>query len=348
MNDNRPAFQVRNIIVPLLMLLIPVLGYFGWQYKQALDESKPLPENILVGNLKRTTAADKLAERFVDADGDMVADGPKNPADRIDPRELVFCPGIGGPEEPEETWSEFIEHLAKATGKKVTFVAAKRPEDVGNQLAAGAVHVTSFSTGQVPSAVNTGGFVPCVALADAQGNTSYAMEIIVPAKSPVKSPAELRDRKLVLTTASSHSGYKAPLIILEREFQLKPGADYQFVVSGDHVASIKMLGLGFADAAAVANDVLADEVSSGHSLKADQYRSIYKSKTFPKGAWGYSCLLKTELGNQIREAFSNFPFERSKLADRFKGSKSVKFAPVNFKKDWEFVREINAKIRELK
>jgi phosphonate transport system substrate-binding protein len=340
----QPCFQVRNIVLPVLILAIPVLGYFGWQYQQAKQHEQPGNESTLTGYLKRITAVDKLSDKFVDTDGDLVADGPKNPADRLDPAELVFCPGLINANETEADWREFMDHLAKVTGKKVKFAAVELPTEVLEQLTIGKIHVTSFSTGSVPTAVNIAGFVPAVALAGADGSSSYAMEIIVPANSTIKAPADLKGKKLAMTTAGSHSGYKAPLIVLDDEFHLRPGTDYQYLVSGSHGASMKMIAEGRADAAAVAADVLADAVAAGQPLKADQYRSIYKSKTFPKGAWGYTCLLKPELAAKVREAYVTFPFDGTKLGEKFKGSKAVKFAPVDYKKDWSYVREIDAKI----
>jgi phosphonate transport system substrate-binding protein len=340
----QPSFQVRNIILPVIVLAVPVLGYFGWQYYQAKQNEQPIDQTTLTGYLKRITVADKLSDKFVDSNGDMVADGPKNQADRIDPDELVFCPGIISEKETEADWQEFTDRLAKVTGKKVRFESVATPSDVLEQLINGKIHVTSFSTGSVPTAVNKAGFVPVVALATADGSSNYVMEIIVPAASTIKGPADLKGKTLAMTTAGSHSGYKAPLIILEDEFHLRPGKDYQFVVSGSHGASIKMIAEGRADAAAVAADVLADAVAEGKPLKADQYRSVYKSKSFPKGAWGYTCLLKPELAAKVREAYVTFPFEGTKIAEKFKGSKAVKFAPVDYKKDWAYVREIDAKI----
>ncbi len=342
--NGQPAFQVRNIVLPVLVLALPVLAYCGWVYQQAKEQEKPVGESSLTSYLKRITAVDKLADKFVDTNGDLVADGPKNAADRIDPSELVFCPGTISAEESEADWREFMDHLAKVTGKKVTFAAGKSPEEMLDQVAGGKIHVTSFSTGTVPTAVNKAGFVPAVALTGADGSSNYAMEVIVAAKSTLKAPADLKGKKLAITTGSSHSGCKAPLIVLNDEFHLRPGDDYQYVVSGSHPASIRMVADGHADAAAVAADVFADATAEGQLLKASQFRTVYKSKTFPKGAWGCTCLLPPELVAKVREAYVTFPFESSKLAEKFRGSKAVKFAPVDYKKDWSFVREIDAKV----
>jgi phosphonate transport system substrate-binding protein len=41
------------------------------------------------------------------------------------------------------------------------------------------------------------------------------MEIIVPADSPIKTPADLKGKKVAFTEPTSNSGYKAPLAILK-------------------------------------------------------------------------------------------------------------------------------------
>ncbi len=344
--NERPAFQFRNVFWPVVVLALPILAYFGWEYKQAGATQEIVSENTLTSYLKRITPTEQMSDKFIDADGDMVADGPKN-GERIDPDELVFCPGMVNTDEQIAKWQSFIDHLGKITGKKVSFSKLDSPTEILDQMADGRIHVSSFSSGNVPTAVNKAGFVPAAALASADGASNYVMEIIVPAKSSIQGPADLKGKKLALTIASSHSGYKAPLIILDNEFQLHPGRDYQFVVSGGHQGSIQMVAQGRVDAAAVAADVLADAIASGQSLKSGDYRVIYKSKEFPKGAWGYSCLLKPELGGKVREAFLSFSFAGSPLAEEYKGSKAVKFAPVDYKKDWSFVREIDSKIKTL-
>ena len=63
-----------------------------------------------------------LDTRFTDADGDLIADAPTDPKDWLDPSTLVFSyTPVEDPAVYAEVWKEFIEHLAKETGKKVQF-----------------------------------------------------------------------------------------------------------------------------------------------------------------------------------------------------------------------------------
>ncbi len=240
-STDRPSFQLKNVLIMSLVLALPVSGYFIWQFYQAQQVDQVDYVRGLNGYLKRMAPPDKLSDAYVDADGNLVADGPKNPADRINPDELTFFPGISSPPETEADWQAFMAHLAKTTGKKVKFMAMEDPGKIVEKVRDGELHVTSFSTGSVPLAVNLAGFVPVAALAQADGTSNYRMEIIVSANSPIKTPADLKGKKIILTSTGSHSGYKAPLLLLDSEFHLRPGTDYGYVVSGSHGESIKVL-----------------------------------------------------------------------------------------------------------
>src|SRR5581483_2842609 len=64
----------------------------------------------------------KLDARFTDANGDMVADMPTDPSKLIDPDTLIFAyTPVEDPAVYAKVWTEFLDHLAKTTGKKVQF-----------------------------------------------------------------------------------------------------------------------------------------------------------------------------------------------------------------------------------
>ena len=69
-------------------------------------------------------------------------------------------------------------------------------------------------------------------------------------------------------------------------------------------------------------------------------RSIYKSQTFPTTGYGYAYNLDPKLIDKIKEAFFSFPWEGSALQAEFK--KEGKFIPIDYKKDWEVMRKIDA------
>lgn len=344
MATNTGKFHTGQVLALTALLAIPVVAWSSWQWYLA---SRPDPVDYvraLNGYLRRMPPVDRMNERFVDKDGDLVPDGPRDPKAIAEPAVLLFSPGVQGRTETEADWAEFLDRLKKATGIDVRIVEVDGFQDALDKMNSGQLHIASFSAGSIPTAVNAAGFVPAVALADATGKSDYRMTIIVPTASTAKSPADLAGKRVYLTSTGSHSGFKAPLIILNEEFRLRPGLDYSYVLSGSHPASIAAIAKGGPEvAAAVADDVLADAVSSG-LIKENQYRSIYQSKPMPKGAFGYSCCLPPTLIEKIRSAFLSHSLEGTRLGERYKGSQAAKFVPVDYRNAWEYIREIDAKM----
>jgi len=341
----RPSFSWQSFLTLAALLVLPVLAYIGWEYFR-VEQPEPVDyAQVLTGYIKRSGPVGKLAEKYTDSNGDLVADPPADANQFVDPAELVVAPIAGPDADSESVWKELLAALGKATGKPVKFEQIEEPRGQLTRLADDALHVTIFNTGSVPEAVNVGGFQPMAALATSDGVTTYEMEVIVPAGSPVKSLADLKGNghTLVLTSPGSHSGYKAPLVLLRDEFSLIPGRDFEFVIGGGHRQSITRVAKGGNIVAPVANDLLAEAISSGQ-IKSDQYRSIYKSKPFPKAALGTCRRLKPDLAAKVRETVLNFDFAGTQLEQKYRGTKATKFAPVDYKRDWEYVRQIDEKM----
>jgi phosphonate transport system substrate-binding protein len=337
------------MLLPLIVVLLLVAagGYYGYVYYT----SRVPPVNELAalrGFIEQIPAGLKLSEDYKDANGDLVADPPSDPTKLLKVDEISFSVvAVEDPEKARETWKDFMAALEKATGKKVTYMTELH--DTHAQLDAlreGKLHVTAFSTGLVPKAVNTAGFVPLFAPADAEGKFSYEMEILVPASSPIKSPAELKGKTVAFTALESNSGAKAPMVILKEKFGLLPARDYTYVLTGDHFRSLKELGSSKRDAACVANDLLARAIGAG-DVKPDQFRSIYKSASFPPLCLGVAYNLPPDLTEKVKQTFADFKFEGTSLEKQYKPQGKVKFAPVNYKLDWAYVREIDDSLTRL-
>jgi phosphonate transport system substrate-binding protein len=330
----------------VLLLLVAVAGYIAY-----VLYARPAPVNELqtIGTfLAKAAQPQKLSSSYRDADGDLVADAPSDPGKLQKVDAIGFCLVAGDdPTKTQEEWQDFLQALEKATGKKVSYRADL--ESLEAQLAAlkgGTLHVTAFSTGEVPVAVNTAGFVPLASPADTEGTYSYEMEILVPATSDSRSPADLKGKTVAFTAMSSNSGAKAPLVILRDQFHLLPGRDYNHVMTGSHQRSIQGLAAGKYDAVCVANDVLASAVAAG-DIRAEQYRSIYKSGSFPSLCLGVAHDLPSEMSAQVKQVFQDFRFEGTSLAKRFGPQNKVRFAAVNYKRDWAQVREIDDALARL-
>ena len=332
----------------VLLVLVAVAGYFGYVL---YGSRPPAPVNELetIGPFVAKAAQhQKLGGSYSDADGDLVADAPSDPGKLQKVDAIGFCLVAGDdPIKTQEEWHDFLQALSKATGKEVRYRDDVESLDV--QLAAlrnGTLHLTAFSTGEVTVAVNTAGFVPLASPADADGKFSYEMEILVPADSNSRSPADLKGKTVAFTAMSSNSGAKAPLVILKDQFHLLPGRDYTHVVTGSHQRSIQGLAAGKYDAVCVANDLLASAVAAG-DIRVEQYRSIYKSGSFPALCLGVAHNLPPEMIAQVKQVFQDFQFEGTSLAKRFGPQGKVRFAVVNYKQDWAQVREVNDALSRL-
>ena len=293
------------------------------------------------------TAADScprgtLDARFCDADGDLVADAPKDPKQLVDPSTLIFAyTPVEDPAVYTKVWEGFLAHLSKATGKRVQFFPVQSNAAQIEAMRAGRLHIGGLNTGANPLAVNCAGLVPFAMMAHADDSFGYEMEIITYPGSGVNKVEDIRGKVLAFTSQTSNSGFKAPSALLKSEFKMIANKDYKPAFSGKHDNSI--LGVANKDypAASIANSVLKRMIARG-VIKAEQVKSIYKSQTFPTTGYGHVYNLKPELAKKVREAFFSFPWKGSALEKEFGKQGEAKFLPITYKQHWDVVRKIDA------
>ncbi|MBP2147369.1 phosphonate transport system substrate-binding protein [Xanthobacter flavus] len=285
----------------------------------------------------------KLDPRFTDTNGDMVADTPSDPAKQLDPDTLIFAyTPVEDPAVYAKVWAEFLDHLAKVTGKKVQFFPVQSNAAQLEAMRAGRLHVAGFNTGSNPIAVACAGFVPFTMMASKDGAYGYEMEIITYPGSGITKVEDIKGKKMAFTSETSNSGYKAPSALLKSQFGMEAGKDFEPAFSGKHDNSI--IGVANKDypAAAVANSVMKRMIARG-VIKPEQVVTIYKSQTFPTTGYGYVYNLKPELAAKVKEAFFSFNWEGTGLQKEFKSAEppQEKFIPITFKDTWAVVRQID-------
>ena len=256
-----------------------------------------------VAALFAVSAAAALDPRYTDADGDLVAD---TPAKTVTPATLLFAYTPG--EDPalyRTMWDGFLRHLEKAVGKPVRFFAAQSNSAQIEAMRAGRLHIAAFGTGAVPIAVNCAGLVPFAIMGGEKGILGYEMEIITYPGSGIKSPADLKGRRLAFVSPTSNSGFKVPSVILRDEFGLEADRDYTAVFAGRHENSVLGVATRDYDAAAIANEVMHRMMARG-VVKKDQIVTVYKSDTFPTAGFGHTHDLDPGLAKRIRDAFFSF------------------------------------------
>ncbi|MGB8577830.1 MAG: phosphate/phosphite/phosphonate ABC transporter substrate-binding protein [Pseudolabrys sp.] len=280
-----------------------------------------------------------LDKAYCDRNGDLVADLPTDPNKVVNPSTLIFSyTPVEDPAVYQKVWDGFIKNLERTTGKRVVFFPVQSNAAQYEAMRSGRLHVAGVNAGGNALAVNCAGYVPFAMMAAKDNSFGYEMEIIVPADSPIKTPADLKGHKVAFTDATSNSGFKAPSAILRADFSLEAKRDFEPVFSGKHDNSILGVVNKDYEAAAVANSVL-NRMIDRKVFDPAKIRSIYKSETFPTTGYGYAYNLDPKLVEKIKEAFFTFPWEGSALAAEFK--KEAKFIPIDYKKDWAVLRKID-------
>src|SRR5690606_30226781 len=209
-----------------------------------------LAPGIVAAQTPCATTGD-LDPRYCDADGDLIADTPADKAQQKDPATLIFSfTPVEDPAVYEGAFSDFLAHLAKVTGRRVRWYAAESYAAQVEALRSGRLHIAGVASGATPYAVNLGGFVPLVTMQKTDGSTGYTLQLVVRADSPIRSPADLKGRKVAHVSPSSNSGDTAPRVLFASQ-GVVADKDYTVVYSGKHDNSILGVLHGDYDAAPV-------------------------------------------------------------------------------------------------
>lgn len=298
---------------------------------------------IVLGSLGLGGPARALDPRYRDADGDLVADPPTDPARWVDPPTLVFT--YTPAEDPSlyaRIFAELVDHLARRIGRKVQFLQVQSNAAMVEAMRAGRLHVAGFNPGTTPLAVNCAGFVPFAMMAAQDGSFGYRMEIVTRPNSGIERVEDLRGKKLAFTAETSNSGYKAPSAILRDRFGLVAGRDYEAVFSGKHDNSIFGVAHGDYPAAAIADSIRHRMIARG-MVRAEDLVVIFRSDSFPTSAFGHAHDLHPELARRIRAALFDFPWEGTEFAREFAKHDPPleRFVPIRYAETYAIVREID-------
>ncbi|NOG32453.1 phosphate/phosphite/phosphonate ABC transporter substrate-binding protein [Halomonas sp. TBZ9] len=285
-------------------------------------------------------ASADMSSRYIDSDGDLVADIPADESQWVDPDTLIFAyTPVEDPAIYADVWADFLDHLADATGKRVQFFPVQSNAAQQEALRAGRLHVAGFNTGGVPVAVNCGGFRPFTIMAAEDGSFGYEMEIITYPGSDIESVEDIQGSQLAFTSPTSNSGFRAPSALLRSEYGMEADEDFETAFSGSHDNSILGVVNKDYEAAAVANSVL-NRMLARDVIEESDYVSIFTSETFPTTAYGTAHNLTPELQEQIQEAFFSYDWEGTALKAEFANSGEAQFIPITYQQHWNVIRTI--------
>lgn len=289
-------------------------------------------------------AAFELDPRYTDADGDLVADIPADPARWLDPPELIFA--YTPAEDPTvyaDAWAGFLDHLEKVAGKPSRYFTVQSNAAQVEAMRAGRLHVAGVATGTVPLAVACAGFRPFAMMAAEDGSFGYQMAIVTHVESGIEAIEDLAGRTMAFTSETSNSGFKAPSALLESEFDLVAGEDFQTVFSGAHDSSVLGVFHRDYDAAAIALGVM-DRLIARDMVDEAAVRIVYRSASFPTTAYGTAHNLAPDLQDAIQEAFFSYDWTDTLLLAEFGETDPPQetFVPITFAEDWAMIRQIDA------
>jgi len=278
----------------------------------------------------------QLDQQYCDADNDLVADTPTDPAKWKDPSTLVFSYApIDNPAVYAAVYQPVIDRLASCTGKKVVYYTAQSSSAQIEAMRSGRLHVGSFSTGAIGFAVNLAGAVPFVAMANEKELAGYQVWAVVKADSPYQTLGDLKGKRVAHVAPSSNSGNLAPRVYFP-DLGLTPDKDYKPLMSGGHDKSILGVLSGDYDMAPIASDIL-ERMIARKDVNASALRIIWKSQTFPTLGVTYAHDLKPELQATIRKCFEEFRFPES-LKKEYPGFD--RFVRITYKDTWKPLREV--------
>jgi phosphonate transport system substrate-binding protein len=276
-----------------------------------------------------------LDPQYCDANKDLVADTPTDPAKLKNPGTLVFSfTPVEDPSVYERLFRPFTEYLGQCTGKRVVFFQVQSNSAMIEAMRSGRLHIGAFSTGPTMFAVNIAGAIPFAIRGTAKGAEGYNLVALVRKDSPIQKMSDLKGKKVAHASPSSNSGNLAPRALWPAQ-GVTPEKDYQVVYSGKHDQSILGVKSGDYEAAAVASDVLERMIDRG-VVKADDFRIIYTSAKFPTDAYVHVHDLEPALAAKLKQCFYDFKVP----ADMVKGLDGDRFLPADYKKDWELVRQV--------
>lgn len=273
---------------------------------------------------------------YCDANNDLVADVPTDPAKQRDPSTLVFAwSPTENPAVYKSIYEPIMAHLQSCTGKRIAFFNVQSNSAQIEAQRAGRMHVALYATGAIGFAVNMGGGVPFVGMGNAQGIGGYQVYAIVKSNSPFQKLADLKGRKVAHVSPTSNSGNLAPRVFFADE-GLKPDTDYKPLMSGGHDKSIIGVSLGDYEAAAVASDIFERMTARGQ-VKAEDFRIIWKSQVFPTTGFVMSHDLKPELQKKITDCMVSYKFS-DEIKKEYAGMD--RFLPITYKDTWKPIRDV--------
>jgi phosphonate transport system substrate-binding protein len=324
------------------LTLIAVVCIAGYDWYRATQEKAALraSQDDLVSTHGLTVRAAKhLAPEYQDSEGRLLADPPADAKQLLDPETLVIAHYQDAAATKQAVdWDEFQAFLAKSTGKKVVAQEYQNTADDVAAVKSGKSQVIALHAADTPYLVNHAGFIPIAVLGDDVAAHGNRLDLAVRPDSSVKSLADIKGHTLICTAPDSITGYRAAVAVLFQEASLRPDVDYFISFSHGQKRSIEGLKSGDFEITALSDDKVQSMQKAG-SLSPADYHIVYQSEVIPRLTIGYVYNLQPELAAKVAKAIVDFKNEKG--AQDEDSGESMRFYPIDYKRDFEFVRRID-------
>jgi phosphonate transport system substrate-binding protein len=330
---------VRTALYCALAAALAVVAFVGYRALQDMASLRAAQERLVAQHGLTQASSKHLAPEYVDKDGGLVADSPNDPDKLIDPETLVIAHYEGDDDDGERVdWDGFQARLSEATGKQVVCQPYRNSADEVAEVKAGKIHIVALHAADTPYLVNNAGFVPVAVLGTEAGASGNHLVIATGAKTNIRSLAEVNGHRLTCTRPDSITGYRSAIAILSQEAGLRPGVDYRIHFSFGQKRSIRGLVEGKFEVAALSADKIESMLADGSLSKGD-FQVIYESQVIPRLTIGHVYNLQPELIDQVTKVALDFDNAGASTGES--GGRAMRFFPIDYKKDFAFVRKID-------
>ncbi len=188
----------------------------------------------------------------------------------------VAIAAVISPKGTIESYTPFLDYLARRTGRTVELVQRQTYAEVNDLVRDGDVDLALVCTGAYVEGRRESG-MELLAAPQVGGETVYYSYIIVPASSPARSLADLRGQVFAFTDPLSNSGRLMPVYLLWKMGETPEAFFERTLYTYSHDNSLNAVAEGLVDGAAVDSLVYEYALARDPAL-ADRVRVVARSE----------------------------------------------------------------------
>ena len=285
-----------------------------------------------------TEDLENMEERDEPRYGDPVQTTPDSSSEQLDPDRLAFA--MTPTEDPavyRDTMKPLMDNIAAETGKSIEYFPLNSYASQIEAMRSERLHVAGFSTGPTPFAVNLAGAVPFSLQVSSGGDFGYRLWLATQADNDeINALEDLAGKRVAHAEPSSNSGNLAPRALFSNQ-GVTPGEDYEVTYSGGHEQSIIGVANDDYDAAPVCSTCVV-RVAEADNIDPSQLKVVWASNPFPTTSFCYRYNLTPEIQDGIRNAFIEYDYGDTKIAEVFNGRGS--FTEIDYATAYDIILQI--------